>query len=93
MPDQLFTYYIENPLVIMPINSGSWGRIVDIRINIGIWEIGKVGTKREGGKIGGWVGEEVWGLLGFVALVLIWVYFCCCGGGSLYQGLQGAGVV
>jgi hypothetical protein len=25
------------------------------------------------------VKEEVWGLLGFVALVCVWVYFCCCG--------------
>jgi hypothetical protein len=25
IPDQLFTYYVENPLVIISINSGSWG--------------------------------------------------------------------
>jgi hypothetical protein len=24
-PDQLFIYYIEDPLVVTSINSGSWG--------------------------------------------------------------------
>jgi hypothetical protein len=36
-------------------------------------------------------GEEVWGLLDFVVLVCVWVYFCCsCG--CLCQGLQGLGL-
>jgi hypothetical protein len=38
------------------------------------------------------VGEAVWGLLGFVALVCVWEYFCCSVG-CLCQGLQGVGVV
>jgi hypothetical protein len=33
-----------------------------------------------------------WGLLGFVALVRVWVYFCCSGG-SLCQEFQGAEIV
>jgi hypothetical protein len=32
---------------------------VVIRLDIQIWEIGKSGTKRRGGKKGEWVGEEV----------------------------------
>jgi hypothetical protein len=41
-----------------------------------------------------WMGGlRVMGLLGFVALVYVWVYFCCCSGGCFCQGLQGAGVV
>jgi hypothetical protein len=61
-----------------------------IRLDIEIWVIGKGGIKKGGGKKrSGWVGEEVWVLLGFVALVCVWVYFCYCSGGSLCQGLQG----
>jgi hypothetical protein len=52
MLDQLFTYYIENSLVIIFINSGSWGRVMVIRLDIEIWEIGKGGTKKRGGKKG-----------------------------------------
>jgi hypothetical protein len=37
--------------------------------------------------------EKEWGLLGFLALVCVWVYFCCCSGGCLRQGLQEVGVV
>jgi hypothetical protein len=37
-------------------------------------------------------GEVVWVLLGFVALVCVWVYFCCCSGGCLCQGLQELGL-
>jgi hypothetical protein len=33
------------------------------------------------------------GLLSFVALVCVWVYFGCCSEGCLCQGLNGAGVV
>jgi hypothetical protein len=52
------------------------------------WGIGEGGTKR-----GEWVGEEVWGLLGFVDLVYVWLCICCYSGGCLCQGLQGADVV
>jgi hypothetical protein len=38
------------------------------------------------------MGEVIWGLLGSVSLVCVLVYFCCCGGECLCQGLQGAGV-
>jgi hypothetical protein len=34
------------------------------------------------------VGEALWGLLSFVALVCVWLYFCCCSVGCLCQGLQ-----
>jgi hypothetical protein len=61
-----------------------------IRLDIEIWEIGKGSTKRRDSKRDVLVGEEVWGLLSFVALVHVWVYFCCCNGGCLCQGLQGA---
>jgi hypothetical protein len=72
MPDQLFTYYIENPLVITSINSGSWGRVMVIRLNIEIWEGGKVSPKRGWGwEKGGLVQREACGLLGFVALVCV----------------------
>jgi hypothetical protein len=32
-------------------------------------------------------------LLGFVALECVWVYFCCCSGECLCQGLNGVGGV
>jgi hypothetical protein len=73
MPNQLFTYYIENPLMIKSVNSRSWGVMV-IRLVIDVGELVKVTLKRRGRK---GEGEEVWGLLGFVALVCVWVYFCC----------------
>jgi hypothetical protein len=44
MPDQLFTYYLENPLVMVSINSRSWGIMV-FRLDIKIWETGTGGTK------------------------------------------------
>jgi hypothetical protein len=62
-----------------------------IRLDIEIWEIGKGGTKRACRKRGGWVGEDIWRMLGFVALVCVWVYFCCYSGGCLCQKLQGLG--
>jgi hypothetical protein len=37
--------------------------------------------------------EEVSGLLGFMALVCVKVYFCCYSGRCLCQELQGAGGV
>jgi hypothetical protein len=55
-------------------------------------EIVKDSTKLGDGRRGWWVDEEEWGLLCFVALMNVWVYFCCHGG-CLCQGLQGAGVV
>jgi hypothetical protein len=51
-----------------------------------------VALKRGLGK-GGMGGGRGMGLLSFVALVCVWVYFCCCSGGCLCQGLNGAGVV
>jgi hypothetical protein len=47
MPNQLFTCYIENPLIIISINSGSWGVMV-VWLEIKTWVIGKSGTKRGG---------------------------------------------
>jgi hypothetical protein len=38
-------------------------------------------------------GEEVWGLLGFVAIVCIRLYFCFCSLRCLCHGFQGAGGV
>jgi hypothetical protein len=43
--------------------------------------------------LNGWVGENIWGLVGLGALVCVWVFFCCYSGGCLYQGYQGAGGV
>jgi hypothetical protein len=53
MPDQLFTYYIENALVTISINSGIWGVVMIIRIHIEIWVISKGGTKKVGNEGGG----------------------------------------
>jgi hypothetical protein len=72
MPDQLFTYFIENPLMIISINSGSWGIMV-IRLVIDFGKLVKVALKRSGVEKGS--GEEVWELLGFVALVCVLVIF------------------
>jgi hypothetical protein len=44
MPGQLFTYYIENPLVTISINSRSWGGNGYLS-RLRIWEIGKDCTK------------------------------------------------
>jgi hypothetical protein len=38
------------------------------------------------------VGEEFWGLLGFVVLMCVWVYFCCRWK-VLVSGIAGAGAV
>jgi hypothetical protein len=54
MLDHLFTYYIENALVIMSINSGIWGVVMIIRLHIGIWGISKDDTKKVEHKGGGW---------------------------------------
>jgi hypothetical protein len=64
-----------------------------IRLIIDFGELVKVVLKKGSGTRGGWVREEIWGLLGFVALVYVWVYFCCCIGGCLCQDLQESGVV
>jgi hypothetical protein len=47
----LFTYYVENPLVIISINSGHWGGNV-IRLIIDFEELVKVALKR--GERGRW---------------------------------------
>jgi hypothetical protein len=51
MPVQLFIYYIKNPLVIISINSGSWGANGCLARDRN-WIIGKGGTKRGEGKAG-----------------------------------------
>jgi hypothetical protein len=72
MPDQLFTYYIESPLVIISINNWSWG-IIAVWPEIETCIIDKGDARREGGK-GVWEREEIWGLLGFVALLCLSVF-------------------
>jgi hypothetical protein len=62
-----------------------------IRQDIEIWEIVKGGTKR-GRWEKGCVCGDAWGLLDFVVLVCVWVYFFCSGG-CYCQGLQEAEVV
>jgi hypothetical protein len=71
MPDQLFTYHIENPLVMISLNSGSLGWVMVIRLEIETWVIGKGGTKKRKQKRGGWLGEEMWGLLDLVAFMCV----------------------
>jgi hypothetical protein len=90
MPNLLFTYYIENLLgdnIQKQWELGGW--VIVIRLGIEIWVIGNCSIEKGGRKRGGWVREEVWGLLGFVGVCV----FFCCSGGSLCQGLQRAGVV
>jgi di/tricarboxylate transporter len=59
--------------MIIAINSGKWGvQIMVVRLDIEIWEIGKGGTKRGVRKRGRWMGDELWGLLSFLALVHVW---------------------
>jgi hypothetical protein len=58
-----------------------------------MWEIGKGATRREGRKRSEWVEKGVWGMLGFVALVYVWMYFCCCSKGCLCQGFQRTGIM
>jgi hypothetical protein len=41
---------------------------------------------------GEWVGKEEWGLLGFVALVCVSVYFHSCNRGCICQILQVLGL-
>jgi hypothetical protein len=62
-----------------------------VRQDVEIWEICEGGTKRWSWKLGGDMGEEIWELLGFVAIVCVWVNFCCTVG-CLCQGLQGLGL-
>jgi hypothetical protein len=62
-------------------------------LGIEIWVIHEGSTKKGGRKSGGWVEDELQGLLGFMVLVCVWVYFCCCSTGCWCQGFQGAGVV
>jgi hypothetical protein len=49
MLDEVFTYYVENPLVIISINNGSWGVMV-IRLDIETLVIGKGGIKKGRGR-------------------------------------------
>jgi hypothetical protein len=64
-----------------------------IGLELEIWEIVEGGTKRRGvGKVGSEWRENMSGLLSFVDLVCVCVYFCCSVG-CLCQGLQGIGIV
>jgi hypothetical protein len=61
-------------------------------LDIETWVIDKGGTKKGvDGKSSGWVGEKLRGLLDLVALVRVWVYFCCSGG-CLCRGIQELGL-
>jgi hypothetical protein len=89
MPDQLFIYSLENPLMIISINSWSYG---------GYWllalgELVKIALKRdwEVGKGVDW-GKDM-GVAGFCRPCVCFGVYFCCSGGCLCQGLQGAGVV
>jgi hypothetical protein len=64
------------------------GGIMAIRIELETGVIGKGGQKK--GEVSG---EEIWGLLHFVTLMCFRVYFCCCSGGCMCQGLHGTGFV
>jgi hypothetical protein len=48
MPDQLLMYSIENPLMIISINSQSWGGIMVIRLVSDYGELVKVALKKFG---------------------------------------------
>jgi hypothetical protein len=63
------------------------GEAIVVWLEIETWVIGKGGTKSGEGN-GWWVGEDTWGLLGFVTLVCVWVALRCCREGWLCQGLQ-----
>jgi hypothetical protein len=61
MPDQMFTYYIENPLMIVSVNSVIWlGEVMVNWLAIEIWEICKGGTKKRRAGKRVVVREEVW---------------------------------
>jgi hypothetical protein len=55
MSDKFLMYCIENPLMIISINSQSWGRVMVIRLVIDYGELVKVALKkrREYGKKSG----------------------------------------
>jgi hypothetical protein len=48
MPDQLFMYYIENPLMLISINSQSWVGVMVIRLVTDFGKLVKVALKRDG---------------------------------------------
>jgi hypothetical protein len=68
------------------------GRVMVNRLVIDFWELVKVVLKRGlgNGEVGR--GRDM-KLLCFVALVSVWVYFCCYSGGCLCLRLQGLGVL
>jgi hypothetical protein len=78
MPVQLFTYYIENPLMIISINSWNWGGVMVIGLVIDFGELVKVSQKRGGRKRGGLVKRYggcwvLWPLcvFGFISFVVV----------------------
>jgi hypothetical protein len=60
------------------------GELMFVKLAIEILGVDRVALK---GEAGNGVGEVMRGLLGFVALVCVWVYFCCCSIGCFCQGL------
>jgi hypothetical protein len=93
MPDQLFTYYIDNPLV-MSINSGSWGGRV-IWIQIETWVILKGGAKRghkrvrvSGGRGGGYRVRGSLCVLGCSSFVVVEDACVTCRGMGCIQLVQ-----
>jgi hypothetical protein len=70
MPYQLFTYYIENPLVIISINIKRWGWVMVIRLQRETWVIGKGGAKRRGWGMGKRYGGP-YVCLGYISTVVV----------------------
>jgi hypothetical protein len=67
--------------------------VVVIRLVADFGELVKVVLKRGGdGKSGRWVGEELWGLLGFVALCVFWCISVVVVEGAYVRDYMGLGL-
>jgi hypothetical protein len=60
MPDKLLMYSIGSLLMMIPLNSWSWGLVMFLRLVINFWELVKVALKKGGSRRGvdkrlGWV--------------------------------------